>query len=102
MAIYSIELAYSSFFCLDNVPLKWVYCCSPSNSAKSLLHSHGILCIGEFVFLCRLRYLVSQDMEIYLQGSIDAFPMIQLERQNSVFITMVILTVNKKLRKSCA
>ena len=85
-------------FCLDNVPLKLVCWCRAPNTAKSLQHSHGVLGIEEFLFLCRLRYFGSQDMEMYLEGSIDAFHMIQSERQNSVFITMVIVPVNKKLR----
>ena len=73
LVVYSIEPAHFLLFCLDDAPQKWVCCCLTQNSAKPIQHSHGMFGIGEFVFLCRLRFFGSQHTEKYVEGSIDAF-----------------------------
>ena len=93
MVVNSIESTHFLIFRLDDVPLKWVCCCKTRKSAKTIQHSHGMLCIGEFVFFSRLWFSGSEHTKKYVEGSIDAFPRIQSGCQNSVFITMVFATV---------
>ena len=77
MAVYSMEDADFFLFRLDDVHFKWVCCERAQNNAKSLQLSHGMFGIGEFLCLCRLRYLGSQHMKKYEEGSINAFCRIQ-------------------------
>ena len=65
----------------------------------SFQHNNKILCIGKLVFLCRLCYFGLYDIEKYVEGSINDFPRIQLGCQNSIFVIVVIVTVNEQVRK---
>ena len=83
MTVYSIEPSRFLIFHLDDNEMLLF---DPQ-------HSYKMLCIDEFVFFSRWRFSGSEHTKKYVEGSIDAFPRIQLGCQNSVFITMVIATV---------